>query len=269
MTDNPKRCASCHRDVDDPRRLDFMTDVLNRRWCSMCVEFGMSLVDPDAAWVLAGRGPVLEGARAPIKPGGIKMSYTITEITSEKLCAALGPAWVPRSTTDKVLAKAECAVGDDSIWVVVVPGDHGGGAVVLGLQRHLGSQNTPSLGKVTFSDRIVELVDANPGQDLGAAARRLLGVARGRLASALRVVDRGLSSAAGSSATTTTACAHCGGPGPFYTREQVLERSEGEYERDEVCVWCRSDVRVADRPTDHQELMRGPAVPPPAAKITR
>lgn len=230
-----KTCVSCHRDVDGPRRLDFMTDNSNRRWCSMCVVFGMSLVDPDAAWALAGRGPVLEGARSQFVIGGVVMD---TKITSEKLCAALGPAWVPRSTTDKVLAKAECAVGDVLIWAVVVPSAYGANGVLLGLQWD------------RFSDRILEFADADPGPDLGAAARKLLVVARERLVVALRVLDKGLYGAA---------CVLCGGPGPFSRRGEVLEETKGRYERDEACKWCRANVPLADRPVDNWgELMRGP-----------
>jgi hypothetical protein len=53
-------------------------------------------------------------------------------------------------------------------------------------------------------------------------------------------------------------CVTCGGPGPFYTEGETLKMTKGKYTWDNMCVWCRKDVRVADRPADLHKLMEGP-----------
>ncbi len=54
-------------------------------------------------------------------------------------------------------------------------------------------------------------------------------------------------------------CALCGGPGPFFTSEETIKHTKGEYTWDNVCKWCRTSVFRRERPADRNALLSGPS----------
>jgi hypothetical protein len=190
-----KKCVSCHRNLDTPSRLDFTSDILNQQWCQMCVEFGMSLVDPDAAWALAGRGPVLEGARPPLEK---KEKKIMTEKTSnaqnaqeeaEYLQGLLGAKWVVKSRVGgdgSILHGVEFRRGINviNVWL-----SHE--AVVVTTSRDILDGLKFEGESIKIKEYILSFVDPNP-VDRCAAAQKLLCLVQTRLAEVLDVVDASL-----------------------------------------------------------------------------